>query len=51
VQLPKTIFLDSAVFIEKKWWKIDGGDKVKFGSKEKNSSSQLWTRMEHIYIT
>jgi hypothetical protein len=51
VQLPKTIFLDSAVFIEKKWWKIDGGDKVKFVSKEKNSSSQLWTRMEHIYIT
>jgi hypothetical protein len=35
VQLFKTIFLDSAVFIKKKRWGIEGGEKVKFGGEKK----------------
>jgi hypothetical protein len=31
MQLLKTSFLDSAIFIVKKWWGIDDGEKVKFG--------------------
>jgi hypothetical protein len=37
MQFFETIFLDSAVFIEKKWWGMDGGEKLKFGG-VKNTS-------------
>jgi hypothetical protein len=36
MQLPKTIFLDSAIFMEKKLWGINYGEKVKFGGKKES---------------
>jgi hypothetical protein len=34
MQLSNTIFFDSTIFIEKKWWQIDCGKKLKFGGEK-----------------
>jgi hypothetical protein len=40
MQLYRTIFLDSSIFIDKKWWRIDGGKTVKNGG-EKDTINSL----------